>query len=303
MPQSSHRAAEKRPAGSCSAYDRPKGPSLNLHGPHGRWTIVALGAAAAWPQAGAAAAPKADLVVARVTVSSECVVPSVEVTLSAVPRNRGKGKAGKSVTAFYLSRDAKRTKDDARLRRAAVAKLAARKRSAARTTVRGPGNAAAGTYRVVACADDRRKVKETNERNNCRAALAPLSIGGPAGPADSDGDGTSDAADCAPTNAAVHPGAADAPDAAFTDSNCDGLDGDPANAIFVSPAGSDDAAGTPAAPKRSIQGAIAAAAATGKRQVLAATGSYVERVVVANGVDIYGGFGPDWSRPGPGATE
>src|SRR3954471_12676768 len=183
MRRSSHRAVEKRPAASCSAYDRPKGPSLKLHMSYGRWTIVALGAAAAWPQAGAAAAPKADLVVARVTVSAASVAPSGEVTLSAVTRNRGKAKAGKSVTAFYLSRDAKRTKDDARLRRAAVAKLAARKRSAARTTVRVPGNAAAGTYRVLACADDRRKVKETNERNNCRAALAPLRIGGPAGPA------------------------------------------------------------------------------------------------------------------------
>jgi len=45
------------------------------------------------------------------------------------------------------------------------------------------------------------------------------------------------ALDCDDSNAATYPGAADDPDGAFIDSNCDGIDGDIAKAVFVAPAG------------------------------------------------------------------
>ena len=45
--------------------------------------------------------------------------------------------------------------------------------------------------------------------------------------------------DCDDTDASVHPGAVDVPDADFRDQNCDGIDGDIARAAFVASAGVD----------------------------------------------------------------
>ena len=59
---------------------------------------------------------------------------------------------------------------------------------------------------------------------------------------DYDGDGAIDN-DCRPLDPAVHPGATDYPDLTFEDLNCDGIDGDKANAYFVQPSGSDGLAG------------------------------------------------------------
>ncbi len=112
---------------------------------------------------------------------------------------------------------------------------------------------------------------------------------------DGDGDGSLAPADCAPDNAAINPSAADLPELTFTDSDCDGIDGRTADAIFVSPLGDDASPGTRALPKRTLAAAISAAAAAGK-QVYATFGIYPERVVLANGVGIYGGYGTDWSR-------
>jgi hypothetical protein len=49
-------------------------------------------------------------------------------------------------------------------------------------------------------------------------------------PRDWDGDGVI-AGDCAPLDAAIHPGAPDAPDLSFADTDCDGIDGDAAGAV------------------------------------------------------------------------
>src|SRR5881394_653672 len=60
------------------------------------------------------------------------------------------------------------------------------------------------------------------------------------------------ALDCDDNNAAAYPGAPDVPDGAFVDSNCDGIDGDIAKAVFVAPGGSDDATcGSQASPCQS----------------------------------------------------
>lgn len=124
---------------------------------------------------------------------------------------------------------------------------------------------------------------------------APVEPPPPPAPRDSDGDGIADAQDCAPQNSSVHPGAADLPDLAFVDSNCDGIDGTEQDAIFASPQGSDADPGTKAKPKRQIQAALGAATAAKKRYVLAAAGSY-GHVAAASGVGVYGGYVPDnWS--------
>ncbi len=118
----------------------------------------------------------------------------------------------------------------------------------------------------------------------------------PPSPQDTDGDRTPDAQDCAPKDAAIHPGAADTPDLDFVDSNCDGIDGTEADAIFASPNGNDANPGTKAKPKREIQAALTAAVAGKKRYVLVAFGTY-GHVQVATGVGIYGGYDPtSWAR-------
>jgi len=90
----------------------------------------------------------------------------------------------------------------------------------------------------------------------------------------------------------------DEPDDAFTDANCDGIDGDVAKSIFVALTGNDANAGTRAAPKRTIQAAINAADAVSKPYVLVSGGTYVESLTLKNGVSLFGGYSAanGWAR-------
>jgi Putative metal-binding motif len=89
----------------------------------------------------------------------------------------------------------------------------------------------------------------------------------------------------------------DYPDLNFSDANCDGIDGELTNAIFVSPTGVDTNPGTQGAPKRTINAAIAAADAQGKRDILVAGGSYYEMVTLTSNHGLYGGYAPtNWAR-------
>ncbi len=114
---------------------------------------------------------------------------------------------------------------------------------------------------------------------------------------DGDGDGSLAPADCAPDDAAIHPGALDVPEPTFTDKNCDGIDGDKAEAIFVSPSGTNAAGcGTFAAPCLAVQIGLARAIAQSKRDVYLAAGTYAGPVSLANDVDVFGGFSATWVR-------
>jgi len=99
-----------------------------------------------------------------------------------------------------------------------------------------------------------------------------------------------------PSHPSCDPNAPDLPDLSFVDSNCDGLDGTEADAIFVSPNGDDANPGSRAKPKREIQAAIDTVKAGEGRYVLAAAGTY-KPVQLASGVSVYGGYDPNgWSR-------
>jgi hypothetical protein len=110
-----------------------------------------------------------------------------------------------------------------------------------------------------------------------------------------EGDG---AVACVPT-----PGA-DLPDDSFVDSNCDGIDGDVNQALFVATDGSDTNSGTPSSPFLTVQAAIDHAVPSGKTQVYVSGGTYDAPVVLANGVSIYGGYsrGGGWSRSAANVT-
>lgn len=91
----------------------------------------------------------------------------------------------------------------------------------------------------------------------------------------------------------------DLPDESFTDSNCDGIDGDATDAIFVEPDGLDGEPGTREAPVRTIQHAVELATASGKSSVYLCNAEYAETVrLVGDSVSLYGGYdcAHDWKR-------
>ena len=111
--------------------------------------------------------------------------------------------------------------------------------------------------------------------------------------------------DAAPDTSAMTDGggcvvqaAPDLPDDTFTDTNCDGIDGDVTRAIFVATSGADTNPGTMATPVATITAAIAMAQTTGKREVYISAGVYQGRVTLANGISLYGGYAQTngWQR-------
>jgi hypothetical protein len=265
--------------------------------------------------AGAGPRAKADLLEKRVGATPATVARGASFTVTDVVTNRGAATARASTTRYYLRRGS--VSILAGVRR--VPALRPHRSSRARTRLTVPAAAPAAAFTLVACVDATGSVAEANERNNCRAARAPLVVTGPVeppppttttttttttAPADSDHDGFVDSSDCGPHDASVHPGAADTPDLRFVDSNCDGIDGDAAKSIFVSPSGKDTDPGTRERPKRTVEAAVEAAAAT-REPVLVAAGSYNEGqgVSLQDGVGIYGGYDPSgWSRSATTAT-
>lgn len=100
--------------------------------------------------------------------------------------------------------------------------------------------------------------------------------------------------------------ASDLPDLAFKDTNCDGIDGDAARAVFVSTRGSDSSPGTKARPKKTIVAAVnVASRSRARRQILVEAGTYDvgAGIVVPSNVQIYGGYrSPSWRRSAVSAT-
>ncbi len=98
------------------------------------------------------------------------------------------------------------------------------------------------------------------------------------------------------------PLATDSPDSNGTDDNCDGIDGDIANSIFVARStngGSNSHPGTPEQPVATIAFAINAAASCpgGPCDVIVSGGTYDESITMIDGVNLYGGFDAGtWTR-------
>ena len=92
-------------------------------------------------------------------------------------------------------------------------------------------------------------------------------------------------------------GAQDVPDSLFADTNCDGIDGDIARAIFVAVSGNDANPGTMAQPVATVAQGIALAGTT--KSVYVSRGTYsVGQLQLASGVNLYGLFDASagWSR-------
>jgi len=90
----------------------------------------------------------------------------------------------------------------------------------------------------------------------------------------------------------------DPPDANAQDDNCDGIDGEVARGIFVSPAGKNSNPGTMAAPVNTIARAQELAQVGVRDQIYVAAGSYAGQLQMVDGVSVYGGYSADgsWER-------
>jgi hypothetical protein len=125
-----------------------------------------------------ASTPKPDLIVSKLSAPPAALKVGDTFKARDTTKNRGKRPAGRSTNRYYLSLDAKKSKADVRLSgKRGVKGLAPGKASGGRATLTVP-QVAAGSYFLLACADDRKKVKESNERNNCRASKTVAKVTG-----------------------------------------------------------------------------------------------------------------------------
>jgi YD repeat-containing protein len=139
------------------------------------------------PGGAAAKSRRADLTVGAVSLSATPAA-GAKVSVRVMVRNAGKAVARASQLSVGLE------KMRAPLARAKVGKLKPGKRTTVSLAVRFPTVIAAGRYRILACADAAKKVRERSEANNCRGAAQVLEVPaavpappGPGGPAPAPG--------------------------------------------------------------------------------------------------------------------
>ncbi|BCS35897.1 hypothetical protein TBR22_A51320 [Luteitalea sp. TBR-22] len=121
--------------------------------------------------AGTVLVDRPDLVVSQVGPVATTIRLGQKMTLADTVTNQGQGPAAASTTRYYLSLDATWSAYDVLLSgtRSVVA-LAPGASSAGSKVVTVPLAAVPGTYFVLACADDVKKVSEQDESNNCTAS-------------------------------------------------------------------------------------------------------------------------------------
>ncbi|MBI5195329.1 MAG: hypothetical protein HZA10_03290 [Nitrospirae bacterium] len=92
-------------------------------------------------------------------------------------KNQGNITSGASTTRYYLSIDKRKDTTDKRLTGSrAVPALNPGATSRGRVNVTIPITTPAGTYYLLACADDTNTVAESNERNNCKASSTTVQV-------------------------------------------------------------------------------------------------------------------------------
>ncbi|MFO0696862.1 MAG: hypothetical protein U0230_25040 [Polyangiales bacterium] len=92
--------------------------------------------------------------------------------------------------------------------------------------------------------------------------------------------------------------ATDQPDASFTDSDGDGIDGTASAAVFVAIDGDDANAGTRSAPVRTLARGMSLATSGGRSLLLVGTGTYAETLLLVPGIGVHGGYirANGWAR-------
>jgi len=94
--------------------------------------------------------------------------------------NQGSGASGSSTTRYYLSLDTLKNSSDKLLSGTrSVSGLAPGASSTGTTTVTIPSSTVAGSYYLLACADDTNSVPENNDANNCLASTGLVQVTAP----------------------------------------------------------------------------------------------------------------------------
>ena len=132
--------------------------------------------------AGAAKKKKAELVVTKLDDPPATLSAGDTLTIADKVKNRRGPKTKRSSNAYYLSVDPFRDQADFGLGSRKVPKLKAKKSSRGKADLKVPNNTYTGTYRLLACADAEKKVKERSESNNCRTSKGDVFIAGIAPP-------------------------------------------------------------------------------------------------------------------------
>jgi hypothetical protein len=141
----------------------------------GIWCAVLLSLAYMPVAAVAAGVPRPDLVVSAMSLRTTSVTEGGRVSVLETTRNRGAALAGVSTTRLYLSRDGVFGSGDRVIGARAVSRLRAGM-SSTKTSTPSLGSALPGLYRVIACADATRVVRESRELGNCRVSATYVRI-------------------------------------------------------------------------------------------------------------------------------
>jgi subtilase family serine protease len=103
--------------------------------------------------------------------------PGSSFSVTDTAQNNGAVSAAASTTRYYLSLDATLGGDKLLTGTRPVGTLAPGATSPGTVNVTIPTSTAAGSYFLLACADDTKMVTETNETNNCKASAGKVTIG------------------------------------------------------------------------------------------------------------------------------
>ncbi len=135
-------------------------------------TILLGGAASA-----AGSAPRPDLVVKPLRHVAGTLGRGEDFKITVEVKNAGRRKAGPSLARFYLSPTAKRSAKATRLSgKLRVDALRPGKSFRGKAELKVPSKTPLRSLHLIACADGGRKVREANEKNNCRAGRGTVEI-------------------------------------------------------------------------------------------------------------------------------
>ena len=120
----------------------------------------------------------ADLIETGVSVSTSKVGAGGSLQITDTATNQGGADAGVSVTQYYISTSPSKN-SNARLLTGSrsIATLAAGSSSIGSALITLPSDLAAGSYYVLACADDTSLIVETSETNNCATSSSKVTAG------------------------------------------------------------------------------------------------------------------------------
>lgn len=141
-----------------------------------RWAAVLLTAAMTAGMTSASAAGKPDLVATGTKAASAQGVAGKRLEVTTKVKNAGSGPASATKTAFYLSKDTRQNKGDVLLGRARTASIAPGATKSVALSAAIPRATKAAAYRVLACADAAKQVRESNENNNCKASSGSVDV-------------------------------------------------------------------------------------------------------------------------------